>query len=387
MAGRSERSAPGTTGARWTGAARGALPVAAAVAAVVLTVVASGVALALGGFDPVEAYTALVRGAVGTPGQFFSITLVRATPLILTGLAVALAFKAGIWNIGAEGQLYAGAVAGVWVGLHAESLPAGVAVLLVLGIAGTAGAVWALVPTLMKVRLGVGEVITTLLMNFVGIYLAAFVVHGPLQEARGVFPQTEMIADPARLPRLFPGTRLHAGFALTLVLALLLWLVLRFTVFGFRVRALGASPAAAAVSGRIDTRRVTVATFLASGVLAGLAGGVEVSGVTFALYENLSPGYGYTAIAVALLAGLHPVGVVATGIFFGALEGGAGAMQRDAGIPAVWVQGIEAFVILAVIAVDQAVRRVQRRGPAPANEPPDATSHAAGVTTTTSAAA
>jgi len=246
----------------------------------------------------------------------------------------------------------------VAVGLGFPGLPAALHLPLVLGASVAAGAVWAAVPALMKIRMGVGEVITTLLMNFVGIHLAAWVVHGPLQEARGIFPQTDPVAASARLPALWAGTRLHWGFALAVVLALLLWAALRTTAWGFRVRAVGASREAARVSGRIPAERVVLTTFLLSGALAGLAGGVEVAGVTYALYENLSPGHGYTAIVVALLAGLHPVGVVVTAAFFGALEGGAGAMQRAAGVPAPWVDGIEALVILSVLAVDRGFRRV-----------------------------
>jgi simple sugar transport system permease protein len=220
-----------------------------------------------------------------------------------------------------------------------------------------AGAAWALIPTLMRLRLGVGEVITTILMNFVGVHLAAYMVHGPLQEPRGVFPQTDQIAEAARLPALVPGTRLHVGFALAVALAVGLSLLLRRTRVGFRIRAVGASSEAAAISGRIDARRVVLVSFLASGALAGLAGGIEVAGLTYALYEGLSPGWGYTAIAVALLAGLDPLAVLGTGVLFGALEGGAGAMQRDAGIPAVWVIAVEALIILAVLAMDQLRRR------------------------------
>ncbi len=337
-------------------------PAGAALTALALAVGIAAVGLRVGGYDPLAAFGALVRGAAGSPEQLLSITLVRATPLILTGLAVALAFRAGIWNIGAEGQLYAGAVAGVWVGLGGLPLPGPLVIPVAMIAAAAAGSLWAALPTLLRTRAGVGEVITTLLMNFVGIYLAAYMVHGPLQEPRGVFTQTDLIAEVARLPRMVPGTRLHLGFGLALVLALLLWGVLRFTAYGFRVRAVGASPSAAAVAGRIETRRIMAWTFLLSGAVAGLAGAVEVSGVTYALYEDFSPGYGYTAIAVALLAGLHPLAVVVTGVFFGALEGGASAMQRDAGIPAVWVNVIEALVILAVLGVDQALRRMQTRG-------------------------
>lgn len=333
-------------------------PALSAVLALGLTLALAGLALAVGGHDPFVAFGALFEGAAGSPRTFVSITLVRATPLMLTGLAVALAFRAGVWNIGAEGQLYAGAVAAAAVGLVGGGLPAWLLAPAVLVASLAAGALWALIPALMKVRLGVGEVITTLLLNFVAIDLSAWLVHGPLQESRGVFPQTDPVVEAARLPHL-GGSRLHAGFVVALVLGLVLWWLLRSTRFGFAVRAVGASREAAEVSGRFPTGRIVVVVFLLSGALAGLAGGAEVAGVTYALYENLSPGHGYTAIAVALLAGLHPVGVLLTGIFFGALEGGAGAMQRSAGVPAAWVSGIEALVILSVLAVDRGVRRLR----------------------------
>jgi len=331
-------------------------PVLIAFGSVALTALAGAALLLLGGYDPVAAGAAMLRGSVGSWSTFVSITLVRSVPLVLCGLAVALAFQAGVWNIGAEGQLYAGAIAGVSVGLYGASLPAALLVPAVLLAALVGGGVWAVVPTIMRVRLGVGEVITTILMNFVGIYLAAYMVHGPLQEARGVFPQTDPIAPAARLPGLIPGSRLHVGFALALLIAAGAWVVLRHARFGFQLRAVGASPEAARVSGRIDTRRILVVSFLLSGAIAGLAGGVEVAGLTYALYEDLSPGWGYTAIAVALLAGLDPLGVVVAGILFGALQAGAGAMQRDAGIPAAWVGVVEALVILAVLGLDR-VRR------------------------------
>ncbi len=327
-------------------------------AALAVTAGVGAVLLIVGGYDPVAAAAAMVRGAFGSWTAFTSITLVRSVPLILTGLAVAVAFRAGVWNIGAEGQLYAGALAAVWVGLQGAALPAFLLLPLVLLASLVAGGLWALVPTLMRLRLGVGEVITTILMNFVGIYLAAFMVHGPLQEGRGVFPQTDAIAEAGRLPALLPGTALHWGFAVSLVLAGGLAVLLRFSRFGFQLRAVGASTEAASVAGRIDVRWILFVAFLGSGAIAGMAGGVQVSGVTFALYEDLSPGWGYTAIAVALLAGLNPVGVVVTGVLFGALQAGAGAMQRDAGIPAAWVGVVEALVILAVLCIDRVRRRV-----------------------------
>ncbi len=334
-------------------------PLAVSLVALALTGIFTAGALWIGGYSPTSALGSLFAGAFGSMDRFLSVTLVHAVPLTLTGLAVAVAFRAGVWNIGAEGQLYAGAVAAVWVGLHVGHLPAPIAISLTLLAAGAAGSLWALVPAVMRLRLGVGEVITTILMNFVAIHLVSYMVWWPLQEARGVFPNTDMVGEAVHLPILIPGTRLHVGFALALVLCLVLWAVFRFTAFGFGLRAVGASQAAARLSGRIDVGRVVLFTFLISGALAGLAGGVEISGRTFALYEGLSPGWGYTAIAVALLAGLDPLGVIFTGILFGALEGGAGAMQRDAGVPAAWVSAIEALVMLAVLAVDQVARRIR----------------------------
>jgi ABC-type uncharacterized transport system permease subunit len=330
-----------------------------AAGSVVATVLVVSASLALGGHDPVPALTALVSGAFGSSDRLLSITLVRSVPLILAGLAVALAFRAGVWNIGAEGQLYAGATILTATALWLPGLPGLVGIPFFLLLACLAGAAWAVVPALLKVRSGTNEVITTLLMNFVAIYMSAYLVHGPLQESRGVFPQSDAIGQAARLPIVVPGTRLHLGFLLALLLAGVLWVVLTRTAFGFRIRAVGASPRAARISGRIRSDRVIVATLLLSGAIAGLAGGVEVAGVTFALYEGLSPGYGYTAIAVALLGGLRPGGVVLAGIFFGALQGGASAMQREAGIPAVWVNGIEAVVILAVVAMDRVLKETR----------------------------
>jgi ABC-type uncharacterized transport system permease subunit len=206
-------------------------------------------------------------------------------------------------------------------------------------------------------RFGVLEVISTLMLNFVALEAVAYAVRGPLQEPLHIYPQTPQLAAPWHLPKLIPGTRLHIGFALAVICAASAAWILRATAAGFRVRAVGTNARAAATAGRIDVPAVMTRAFLTSGALAGAAGAIEVTGVTYALYENISPGYGYTAIAVALLAGLRPLAVIATGIFFGALEAGAAAMQRDAGVPSVVVSVIEAGVILAVLAARRSVVR------------------------------
>jgi simple sugar transport system permease protein len=286
--------------------------------------------------------------------------LVRAIPLIIVGLGIAFAFRANALNIGAEGQFYAGAIVATWIGLHVGSWPAPLAVSAVLIGSACAGAAWTVIPAWLRVRYGVLEAISTLLLNFVAASFVSLVVTGPLQEARHTYPQSDPIAASARLPLLF-GTRLHLGIVLALVAAIALWILFRWTRWGFELRAVGAGPRAAAFIGRIPVDRTFAMALLGSGALAGLAGGVEITGVSYSLFQNLSPGYGFTAIAVALLARLDPLGVIAAGVLFGALESGAAAMQRDAGVPSVAVYVVEAVVIIVVLLADRAVRREPAR--------------------------
>ncbi len=309
--------------------------------------------LHLAGYDAARALVALWRGSFGSTNAFLSATLVRATPLLLAGLGVALAFRAGIWNIGAEGQLLAGAAAATGLSIFLADAPRAVLLPAVLLGGLGAGIFWASIAELLRRRRGVLEVISTIMLNFVALHLVGVLVHGPMQEPLGIYPQSAPIADAARLPRIVPGTRLHAGFAIALLIAPLLWWWLRSTAAGFRLRAVGANPHAAGIAGRIDAARVAGMAFLVGGGLAGLAGAVEVSGVTFALYESLSPGYGYTAIVVALLGRLDPLAIIPSAILFGALESGALAMQREAGIPSVVVTAIEAVLVLAVLLADR----------------------------------
>ncbi|GLC24429.1 ABC transporter permease [Roseisolibacter agri] len=336
-----------------------------AVGAATLLLAAGGLVLLLAatGHDAAGALSALWAGAAGSRYALLSATLVRATPLILAGLAVAIAFRAGILNVGAEGQLLAGGAAATAVGLAGAPILGILAApaALIAGVA--AGAAWAGIAALLRRRFGVLEVISTIMLNFVALHAAGWLVRGPLQEPQRIYPQSPSLPDAARLPILVPESRLHVGFALAVLAGVALWALLRFTAAGFRLRAAGLNPAAAASAGLIAVPAVTTGAFLLSGALAGLAGAVEVTGVTYALYENLSPGYGYTAIAVALLARLHPLSVVVAGIGFGALEAGAGAMQRDAGVPAVVVTVVEALLILLVLAADR-LRDVRPAAPA-----------------------
>ncbi|MEP6781212.1 MAG: ABC transporter permease [Gemmatimonadaceae bacterium] len=308
--------------------------------------------LAVSGQRTGAALSALINGAVGSWYAITSVTLVRAVPLALAGLAVSLAFRAGILNIGAEGQLLAGAVAAVVISIAAPQLgiftiPA------VFLAAATAGAFWAGIASVLRQKFGVLEVISTIMLNYVALQGVGYLVRGPLQEPTHIFPQSFIIPKSAQLPVLIAGTRLHLGFLIAIGLAFLMWWWLRDRAGGFRLRAVGANARAAASAGKIDVARTTTVAFLVSGAIAGIAGASELTGVTYSLYENISPGYGYTAIAVALLARLHPLGVLVTALLFGALEAGAAAMQRDAGVPSVLVSVVEALLILMVLAVDR----------------------------------
>jgi general nucleoside transport system permease protein len=277
--------------------------------------------------------------------------LVRSTPLIIAGLAVAFAFRGGVFNIGAEGQLLIGAVAYSTVALIWGSTLGRLTIVVAMFAGAIAGALWAGIAAFLRRRFHVLEIISTIMLNFIAIHFVSFLVRGPLQEPTRIYPQTESLQPTARLPQLIPGTRLHFGFLIALLLAVAIAWIFARTAVGFRIRAAGASPVAALLAGRINVNRTSTLVFLLSGALAGIAGSIEVSGVTFALYENLSPGYGYTAIAVALIAGLNPLGVVASGIFFGVLETGAIALQREFAVPSSLASIVEAVLILVALTV------------------------------------
>lgn len=321
---------------------------ASLVAIAAVAILGLAITLALFGFDPAVALGALWRGSLGSWYAITSATLPRSVPLIFIGLGTTFAFRCGALNIGAEGQFYAGAIVATALGIHLHTVPGLLAIpLLCLGsVAG--GMLWVAPAVVLKSRYGVLEVISTLLLSFVAEALVSLMVQGPLQEHGHTYPQSDQIANSARLP-LLPGTRIHLGLGFALVLAIALWLVQSQTLWGLQFKALGTGPRAARISGRVDPVRMTAIALLGSGALAGLAGGVEVSGVSYALFQNLSPGYGFTGIAVALLARLDPLAVVGTGILFAALEAGSGAMQREAGVPSVAVYVVEAIIIVLVL--------------------------------------
>ncbi|MEA2236143.1 MAG: ral nucleoside transport system permease protein [Thermoanaerobaculia bacterium] len=307
--------------------------VAAAGAIIVLAL--CGIAFGRG---PGELLSILASGSVGSSFALQG-TLLKSVPLLLTGLSVALAFRAGVWNIGGEGQFLAGAL-GAFLGARYGMVAA-------LAASVIAGAIWASIATAMRLWRNAPEVLTTILLNFIAIHLFGYAVNGPLQEASGKYPQSDAIPAAAMLPTL--GDReLHAGALIALVVAIGVWFLLYRTAEGLRLRAMGFNPSAAKWAG-VNVNAQLVRAMAISGAMAGLAGGIELLGVTHRLFERFAAGYGYAGIAVALLAQLHPLGTIASAFFFGALTTGAGELQRTAGISSMVATLAQAIVILAMI--------------------------------------
>jgi ABC-type uncharacterized transport system permease subunit len=326
-------------------------PIGAILAALAL----AAVPISIAGAPVAQAYALMAQGAAGS---VFALTetLTRATPLILTGLAAAVAFKARLYNIGAEGQLYAGALAAVAVGSGVLDAPSAILVPTILIAAALAGAVLMVGPTLLKVRLGVDEVVTTLLLNFVVILFVQMMLEGPLKDPMGGgWPQSEPILDAGALPPLVERMRLHAGFLIGLVASLLAYGLLARTTLGLAIRAVGDNPAASRYAG-IGVTGVLLIVGGMSGALAGLAGASEVAGLKGYLTADLSRGFGYAGIVVAMLAGLQPLLVVPAAIFVAGIFVGADTMSRAVNISNYIADLIVAFALLCVLVSSLMVR-------------------------------
>lgn len=328
-------------------ALEGILP---SILALVGSLFVGAIVVALSGGSPVAAGAALWDGAFGSLDSLSEVA-VKSCPILLAGLAVTVAFRAGVWNIGAEGQLLLGALAMTWLGTRGWGGSALVLLPFGLVAAALAGALWAGVAAQLRLRRGVSEVISTIMLNFIALHLVSGLVQGPLMEASGRYPQSDLLGAAFQLPRWSPY-RIHLGLVLALGLAAALQGWLFRSVAGFEIRAAGLNPEAARLAG-IDVRRRVLLALLLSGALAGLAGAIEVSAVTRRLYERFSPGWGFTAIAVALLGRLSPAGVVVAALFFGALDAGSNAMQRAAGVSSVLVSLLQATVILFLVGFER----------------------------------
>ncbi|MHB1628854.1 MAG: ABC transporter permease [Bacilli bacterium] len=319
--------------------------------AVLTGLILGGVIMAIAKYNPFAAYAALFSGAFGSPTAIGN-TLAGAVPLILAGLGIAVAFRTGLFNIGAEGQYWVGAMAAVWVGYHFPTMPWIVHVPLALGAAMLAGGIWGgVIPGLAKAFVGAHEVITTMMMSYIAILIAHFMVEkGPMM-APGYVPQSPTVAASATLPPILPAVFLNSnlsdGFFVAAAAIVVVHIVLFHTTLGYKLRAVGFNARAARYAG-MNVPLYTVLALGVSGVLAGLAGGVQLLGVDFQLTDTFQSGYGYTAIVVALLARNNPIGIFFASVFFAALSAGSQIMQINAGVSANMTDVITGIIIFFV---------------------------------------
>ncbi len=337
------------------------------VLAILTAVVIGGIIIAVVGGNPFAAYLGLVQGAFGSANAL-SETAVWASPYIYAGLAVALAFKGGLFNIGAEGQLALGAVVSALIGyalpgwLHA-TLPWFIHLPLMVGLGVLGGALWAAIPGALKAYTGGHEVINTIMMNYIALNITSFLLNGPMRDPDplNLSARTPEIAVSARIPPIFPNLRVHWGFVLALLVAVLIWWLLQKTTVGFEIRMVGTNPDAAKYAG-INVKWVIILTMAISGALAGMGGVIEVTALNYRHELGFSIGYGFDAIAIALLGKSNPFGVVAAAILFGAMKNGGTRMQFLTQIPVDIISVIQALILLFV-AADAIIRFIYRIRP------------------------
>ena len=332
--------------------------------AILTAMIVGGIIIALVGGNPFAAYIGLAQGAFGS-FKALSETAVWASPYIFAGLAVALAFKGGLFNIGAEGQLALGAVASAWFGyalpdMLGFTLPTILHIPLAVGMGILAGAIWAAIPGALKAYTGGHEVINTIMMNYIALNMVSFLLNGPMKDRspNNVIARTPEIAESARIPAIFEGFRIHWGFVLAILVAALVWWLLWKTTLGFEIRTVGSNPDAAKYAG-INVKRTIILTMALSGMLAGLAGAIEVTGLNYRHELGFSVGYGFDAIAIALLGKTHPFGVVLGAIIFAGMRNGATRMQFLTQIPVDIISVIQALILLFV-AADAIIRYIYR---------------------------
>jgi ABC-type uncharacterized transport system permease subunit len=321
------------------------MPLGASVFAILI----GGIIVAALGYDPVQVYGSLLSGAF--VGSFnLGNTLAGAIPLILAGLGVAVAFRAGLFNIGAEGQYWMGAVAATWCGIHFHTLPGWLHTLLCLAAAMVAGALWGgVIPGLTKAYLGAHEVITTMMLSYISVLFVKYLLEGGPLQAPGTNPQSPEVDPSVQLTHILPPSQLTTGLFIALIAAVLVWWLLQHSTVGFQLRAVGFNQRASRYAGIRVPLYIVLALGL-SGMLAGLAGAVQLLGVDTRLYDSFSAQYGYTAIVVALLARNHPFGVILAAIFFSALNNGGQNMQQVSGVPASLTDVLTGLIVFFVAA-------------------------------------
>lgn len=317
------------------------------VVAILMALIGGGLIISSLGFNPISAYKYLIKGSFGDINAI-SETLIKACPVIFTGLSYAIASRCGLINLGAEGQLYMGALTATIVGTNFAGLPMAIHIPLTLIAGFIGGAVWGLIIGALKIKFGASELITTIMFNYIAINFISYCVTGPMKDTSGTFPQSLPIVDGSRLPRLLAGTRLHAGVIVAILGVLFYYFFMWKTTKGYEMRVIGLNPTAGQYAGMNIKTNSVMAMFIAGG-FAGLGGCVEIIGMQMRLMQNFSNGYGFDGIAVALLGANSPIGILLSGVLFGALRSGSGKMEMLAKVPSAVIYMIQALIILFVV--------------------------------------
>ncbi len=321
--------------------------IASVAAIAAATIIFSLLMIALSGSGLTAALKGFARGAFGSSYSIAEV-LVKAVPLTLCALSVACGFYSGFTNIGAEGQFYIGAVATTCIGMYLPFLPGPLLILLSLILGFAAGGIWAAVPGWLKARFGISEVINTLMFNYIAIGIVGILLQTVLKDPKAFFPVSSYMPEGMWLPRIIPGTRLHAGLVIALLSAAFIYIFIWRTWPGFRIRAVGSNSRACRCAG-IGVGSSIMLSSLLSGGFAGIAGSVEIMGLQHRLLDGMSPGYGYLAIVASLLGGSNPFGIIAASIGIAAIQVGAQGMQRSAGVPTAISNIILGGVVLLIL--------------------------------------
>jgi simple sugar transport system permease protein len=334
------------------------LEIGAVLVAILLSLLVSAGLIATSGANPWEAMQALAKGAFGNRNAVLE-TIVQATPLIFTGLAMVVSFRAKVFNIGAEGQFFAGAMAAAWISMNLAYFPkAAIIPLIILG-SMAAGAVWGFIPGYLKARFGSNEIIVTVMLNYVIQFIISYLLGGAWRDPSQYFLQTIRFADSTHLPTFF-DSRIHLGFFVSLLMVLLIYFLVWKTPLGYDIRAIGDNPTSSKYKG-VRINLIMIAVMAISGAIAGLAGGMEVNGIHYRLKLDISTGYGFTGILIALLGRLNPFGVILAAVFFGALINGSTGMQIFTGVPVALVFSVQGIVLIFLLATEAITRyRLER---------------------------
>ncbi|HSM56297.1 MAG TPA: ABC transporter permease [Candidatus Sulfomarinibacteraceae bacterium] len=330
-----------------------------ALAAVLFALGVGAILILMAGINPLVAYGYLLEATIGNT-YGFGETLTRFIPLAFAGVGFSMAYQAGFFNVGVEGQLYLGALGAVIAGVLLPEMPALLHIPLALLLGAAGGAIWAHIAGLLRIYLGADELINTMMLNYIAVLVVSLLVQGVLKDPNSMTFQSEALPASARLPFIMPGTNLHLGFVLAIVAVFGIHYLMKHTPLGFKMRAIGHNEDAASYAGMGIASGMTMAVLI-SGALAGLGGAVELMGTQYRLQAGFSPGYGFDGIGVAIMGKKSPIGLILAALLFAMIRVGAGAMQRGIGVPAPLLSVIQGLIIIAVIASDYFIRKRARR--------------------------